>query len=77
MGICDLLVVATELAKYKKVFANRLAILAPDEPDRMLRAQFFKAAMDVQGFELEFFTDYEAAIEWLSDVTTHELAPEV
>ena len=68
--------IATELAKYKKVFTNRLAFLGPEDPDRMHRAEFFKAAMDALGIKLEMFTDHEAAIEWLSDVTTHDLESE-
>jgi hypothetical protein len=34
--------------------------------DFVIIANRFKACMDIQGFEYEIFTDYESAIEWLS-----------
>jgi hypothetical protein len=73
MSFGEVLDVATALAKYKDLLAHRLAILGPDDPDRVERGRTFKTAAELKGVEIGVFTDYEAAVEWLADVTTHHL----
>ena len=55
-----------EFGSYVSSFKNKIANIIPDDPERMKIASRFKACMDIQGFEYEIFTDYESAIEWLS-----------
>jgi hypothetical protein len=62
----DLLKLSTEFAEYKNVFTNKIAMLLPDIQERVDRANRFKACMVVNGFKFEYFTDYDAAIGWLS-----------
>jgi hypothetical protein len=65
-SIEDIMKVALEFGSYVSPFKNKIANIIPNEPKRMIIANRFKACMDIQGFEYEIFTDYESAIEWLS-----------
>ena len=64
----DLLAVALEFAYYKNCFRNKIAAIIPEEPERIERAEFFKAGMTIKGFLFDYFTDFEKAIEWLSEI---------
>ena len=66
-SIEDVIKVALEFGSYVSSFKNKIANIVPDDHKRMLIANRFKACMDMQGFEWEIFTDYEGAIEWLSE----------
>ena len=63
----DIMKIALEFGSYVSSFKNKIANIVPDDLERMLIANRFKACMDIQGFEYEIFTDYESAIEWLSE----------
>ena len=65
-SIEDIMKVAFEFGSYVSPFKNKIANIIPDDPERLIIANRFKACMDIQGFEYEIFTDYESAIEWLS-----------
>jgi len=65
-SIEDIMKIALEFGSFVSSFENKIANIVPDDPERMKRATRFKACMDMQGFEYEIFTDYESAIEWLS-----------
>ncbi|MBC2734150.1 MAG: hypothetical protein HF981_07320 [Desulfobacteraceae bacterium] len=65
----DLLTLSTEFAKYKNVFTNKIAMLLPDTQERVERANRFKACMVVNGFQFEYFTDYDRAVAWLSEAS--------
>ena len=67
----DTLAVAIEFAKYQEAFPNKIAVIIPDNPERIERAEFFKASLGEVKFNIEYFTDFESAIEWLSIVTEH------
>ena len=62
----DIMKIALEFGSYVSSFKNKIANIIPDDPERMKIASRFNACMDIQGFEYEIFTDYESAIEWLS-----------
>jgi hypothetical protein len=66
-SIEDVMKIALEFGSYVSSFKNKIANIAPDDHERMVIAQRFRACMDIQGFEYEIFTDYESAIEWLSE----------
>jgi len=66
-NIVDILEVAREFGSSVSSFKNKIANIVPDDHERMVIAHRFKACMDMQGFEYEIFTDYENAIEWLSE----------
>ncbi len=64
----DLLTLAMEFAKYKGVFQNKAAFVIPNTPDRIKRAEFFITALGETKSQIEYFTEFEKAIEWLSIV---------
>lgn len=48
-------------------FKNKIALLIPDVQERRKRASQFKVGMLARGFKFEYFTDLDAALEWLSE----------
>ena len=66
-SIEDIMKIALEFGTYISSFKNKIANIIPDDQKRMIIANRLKACMDIQGFEYEIFTDYESAIEWLSE----------
>jgi hypothetical protein len=68
----ELLTVALEFANYQDIFANKMAFIIPNSPDRIERAEFFKAGLAEGKFQLEYFTAYEKALEWLSEIQEHQ-----
>jgi len=64
--IQDLMTFAAECAKFKSEFDQKIAILIPNTEERIEAAKRFRSCMDVQGFRLKQFFDYDAAIQWLS-----------
>jgi len=65
----DLFKLTLEIARFKSTFKNKIANVIPDDEERISVAKKFQACMDLNDFEYKFFTDFEDAIEWLSDTT--------
>ena len=65
----DLMEIATTCSELRSDFNNKIAILIPNTLERIRFAQLFKSCMDAQGFRLKHFLNYEAAIDWLGEVT--------
>ena len=51
-------------------FKNKIANVVPSDADRVSLAKKFEACMNIKHFQYRFFTEFEHAIEWLSDVIT-------
>jgi hypothetical protein len=68
LNLEDVLKVVLEFAYYKDCFRNKIAAVIPDDPERIERAELFKTGMKVKGFFFDYFTDFEKAIEWLSEI---------
>jgi hypothetical protein len=64
----DLLTLATEFTKYIHNFSKKIAFILPNDPDRIIRADFFLKSLDNHAFSIKYFTEYEQAIDWLSTV---------
>ena len=64
----DLLKVALEFAYYKDCFRNKIAGVIPNDPERIRRGELFKSCMEMKCFLFDYFTDFEKAIEWLSEI---------
>jgi hypothetical protein len=64
-----ILQLALEMARYRSAFKGKIANVVPDDEKRLSIAKQFKASMDIQGFNYEVFTNFEDAINWLSEVT--------
>ena len=67
-GFGDVLTLAIEFAKYQDVFPNKIATIIPNTPRRIERAKFFKATLGEVKFDIEYFTEFEDAIDWLSTI---------
>ena len=63
LSATDLWFLADRLRKYPKAFAGRTAILCLDE--RFDHAAFFALCAENKGFEMQAFTSYEDAMNWL------------
>jgi hypothetical protein len=50
-------------------FANKIANVIPTDENRAALAKKFELCMNIKNINWKFFTDFEQAIEWLSDVT--------
>lgn len=55
--------VAEMLVKFRRTFARRTAVLCPVE--KFDHTRFFALCAENRGFNIEAFTDYEDAMEWL------------
>jgi len=68
-SMSDLLDLCIEMARFKAVFKNKMATVISNEEEQITSARRFKECLKIKGFQFEFFTDFEKAIEWLSDTT--------
>ena len=69
-NMANLFDIVNEMAGYRHSFRNRIANIIPDNPERIKIAQQFKDTLVNAGFQYNFFTSYEAAMEWLSETTS-------
>jgi hypothetical protein len=51
------------------LFPNKIANVIPTDENRASLAKKFELCMNIKNINWKFFTDFEQAIEWLSDVT--------
>jgi len=51
-------------------FKNKIANVIPHDANRVAGAEQFEACMQIKEFQYKFFTEFEHAIEWLSDIVT-------
>lgn len=56
-----------EMGKYKDVLANKIANVIPQDENRFSYAKMTEAAIQIKGIQYKIFTDFESAIEWLSE----------
>lgn len=68
-SMVDVLELAMYMARYRSLFANKIANLIPDDRERLVVAERFRACLQIEGFDYDFFTDFESAIEWLSETS--------
>ncbi len=69
--IGDHMELALELVCYRSAFTGKVAFILPDDPDRLALAREFLTCMDAVGyqFQIEVFTSFETAIDWLADTS--------
>lgn len=67
-SFAELLTVAVEFAKYQDAFSNKIAVIIPNTPERIERAKFFMATLGDVNFQIQHFTEFEDAIDWLSTI---------
>ena len=49
-------------------FKNKIAVIIPDEPERIKGGEKLELCMRVHKVKYSLFTDYEKAIDWLSEI---------
>jgi hypothetical protein len=67
--IADLMKLTLEIADHIPDFKNKIANVIPKDEERMLMARQFHSCMVLKGFSYEVFTDFEKALEWLSETS--------
>jgi hypothetical protein len=67
-GMGVLIRVAMEFVKLMPSFKNKIANVVPNDANRVSIAEKFEVFMNINKFQYKFFTSFEDAIEWLSDV---------
>jgi hypothetical protein len=68
-GAAEAIQLASEFVRLREAFRNRIAVVIPDEAQRIAKAEFMRACMHLEGFRWEFFMAYEDALDWLSEIT--------
>lgn len=63
LSATDLWSLAEKLVRFRSSFAHRTAILCPLE--KFDRSRFFALCAENRGFNIQAFTSYEEAMEWL------------
>ena len=69
VSITDIMKITLEIANHIPDFKNKIANVIPDNEERLRIARRFHSCMNLKGFSYEVFTDFEKAIEWLSETT--------
>ena len=64
-----ILQLAIEMVRYASAFKGKIANVVPDDEKRLSIARQFEASLHLQGFSYKVFTNFEDAINWLSEVT--------
>jgi hypothetical protein len=68
VNMSDIMKTAIELSVFKNTLPNKIANIIPKDPKRLSIAEKAEAAIRIKGIEYKVFTDFEAAIEWLSKI---------
>ena len=71
----DMMEIALEFSRFKPFIHNKLASIIPDTEERKALARQFKAYLAFEGIQFMIFTDYDKALDWLSDITQINLKP--
>ena len=64
----DILSVAEQLAKLDNIFFSKIANIVPKDKTRLSIANKTEAAINLKGLQYKVFTEFEDAIEWISEV---------
>jgi hypothetical protein len=69
-GMEDVMKITLEFVQcMPPLFPNKIANVIPTDENRASLAKKFELCMNIKNINWKFFTDFEQAIEWLSDVT--------
>ena len=66
MGTIELYSLVTEMEKYKDVLNNKMVIL-DDDDENFNKVEFIEMCAKNRGFSINAVTDYEEAINWLTE----------
>ena len=68
LTVADLYGLASSLDSHRKDFAGKTALLCP--PENFSDAEFFALCAQNKGLRVRAFTEYEAAMNWLTSAAT-------
>jgi hypothetical protein len=68
-NMVDILKIAMEVGKFRHVLDQKIANVVPKDKERVVNAQKSETAIQCEGIQYRYFTDFENAIEWLSEIT--------
>jgi hypothetical protein len=71
-NMVDIMKTAIEVSAFKNVLQNKIANIIPVDEERISFAEITQAAIQIKGIDYKVFTDFEDAIEWLSDSKTQD-----
>jgi len=57
-----------EFIRLMPSFTNKIAVLTPDDPERIKVGAKLELCMRLKGIRYSMFTEYEKAIDWLSSI---------
>ena len=66
----QVIAVVSVFAQSLRAFPGKIASIIPSDPRRENYASMVASLMQLRDVNYRYFTDYEAAIEWLADVET-------
>lgn len=66
--MADIFEIVLEFMSQMGNFKNKIANVIPDEEKRISLAKIFEACLIVKDYQYKVFTDFEEAIEWLSEI---------
>ena len=70
LRITDLMKLSLEFIGYLPEFKNKIVCVVPDNEERLRIARQFHSCMNLKGFSYEIFTDFEKALDYLSDISS-------
>lgn len=59
-----------EFVRLMPAFKNKIAVIIPNEPERIKTGAKLELCMRLKGVKYSLFTDYEKAMDWLSSIKT-------
>jgi hypothetical protein len=69
-GMDELMKIVMEFNQRVPHFKKKIANLVPNDTNRISIAKRFEACMAVKQYNYKFFTNFEDALDWLSDIET-------
>ena len=68
LGMATVLDVTMQFVRIIPSFKEKIACIIPEDEKRVSIAEKFEACMTIKNYRYKFFTGFESAIEWLSEV---------
>ena len=66
---------ALEMARYGSAFKGKIANVVPGDERRLSIARHFETSVHLHGLKYKVFTNFEDAVDWLSDITELGVPP--
>ena len=76
LDLTDIMIVAIEFGIYRNLFKNKIAVIVPDNEERLKTAELFRVSLGIKGFDYNYFVDFEKAIDYLSTIEHSQSEPE-